>query len=84
MVVRISNYFSLGESLVKSTANAQQVIDRLAERVAKADRLPVKCTLGRKPLQRSGGGCSACTTPREGWFSAPRLLAPAALVGTLR
>jgi hypothetical protein len=45
--------------------STQQVIDRLAERSAKASRVPVKCTLGRKPLPRRGGGCTACTVPRE-------------------
>jgi hypothetical protein len=46
-------------------ASPQQQIDRLAERWAKTNRLPVICTLGRKPLPRRGGACSACTAPRE-------------------
>lgn len=50
---------------MKPTPSAQQVIGRLAERSAKASRVPVKCTLGRKPLPRRGGRCSACTVPRE-------------------
>jgi hypothetical protein len=50
---------------VKQTASAQQVIDRLTERWAKASRPPVNCTLGHKPLRRRGGGCSVCTAPQE-------------------
>jgi hypothetical protein len=46
-------------------ASSQQIIDRLAERWEKANRLPLKCTLGRKPLPRHGGACSECTAPRE-------------------
>lgn len=50
---------------MKQTASAQQVIDRLTERWAKASRPPVNCTLGHKPLRRRGGGCSVCTAPQE-------------------
>jgi hypothetical protein len=50
---------------VKQRANAQQVIDRLAERSVEASGAPVKCTLGRSSLGRRGGGCSACKPPRE-------------------
>jgi hypothetical protein len=50
---------------VKQTTSAQQVIDRLTERWAKPSRPPVNCTLGREPLRRRGGACSACTAPHE-------------------
>src|SRR5438876_5717781 len=50
---------------MKQTARAQQVIDRLAERWAKAGRSPVNCTLGPKSRRRRGGPCSACTHPQE-------------------
>jgi len=50
---------------MKQTTSAQQVIDRLTERWAKPSRPPVNCTLGRKPLRRRGGACSACTAPQE-------------------
>jgi hypothetical protein len=43
----------------------QQVIDRLAERWAKATRSPPNCTLGREARRRRGGACSACTPPQE-------------------
>jgi hypothetical protein len=44
-------------------AGAQQVINRLAERWEKSSGL--KCTLGRKPLRRRGGGCSICPAKQE-------------------
>jgi len=46
-------------------ASSQQTIDRLAKRWANSRRLPVECTLGRKPLPRRGGACPDCTTARE-------------------
>ena len=48
---------------MKTTASAQQVINRLAKRWEKARGL--KCMLGRKPLRRRGGGCSICAVKRE-------------------
>ena len=50
---------------MKQRTSAQQVIDRLTERWAKPSRPPVNCTLGREPLRRRGGACSACTAPHE-------------------
>jgi hypothetical protein len=50
---------------MKQTARPQQVIDRLAERWAEANRLRADCKLGLEPPRRRGGGCSACTTPQE-------------------
>jgi hypothetical protein len=47
---------------VKQTATPQQVIDRLAERIIQA---PVCCRLGLEPRRQRGGGCSACTAPRD-------------------
>ncbi len=52
-------------SSVKQTASAQQVIDRLAERWAKASRLPANCTLGANSRRRRGGACSGCPHPQE-------------------
>jgi hypothetical protein len=52
-------------SSVKQTASAQQVIDRLAERWEKAQRLPANCTLGAKSRRRRGGACSVCTHVQE-------------------
>jgi hypothetical protein len=43
----------------------QQVIDRLAERWAKARRSPANCRLGPEARRRRGGACSACTPPQE-------------------
>jgi hypothetical protein len=50
---------------VKQTASAQQVINRLAERWAKASKSSAPCRLGREPRRCRGGGCSACTPPHE-------------------
>ena len=50
---------------MKQTARPQQVVDRLAERWAEANRLRADCKLGLEPPRRRGGGCSACTTPQE-------------------
>ena len=46
-------------------ANPQQVIDRLAERWAEANRQPADCKLGLEPPRRRGSGCSACTALQE-------------------
>lgn len=43
----------------------QRILDRLAERWHTGAQQPVNCTLGRKPLPRRGGACSACTVRRE-------------------
>jgi hypothetical protein len=52
-------------SSTKQTDRAQQVIDRLAERWAKASRSPVNCTLGPESRRRRAGPCSACTHRQE-------------------
>ena len=54
---------------MKQTARPQQVVDRLAERWAEANReskrQPVACKLGHEPPRRRGGGCSKCRPPQE-------------------
>ena len=46
-------------------ASSQQVIDRLAERWAKAVRRPVECALGRRPPPGRSYVCVRCKAPRE-------------------
>jgi hypothetical protein len=54
---------------MKQTTRPQQVVDRLAERWAEANReskrQPVDCKLGLELPRRRGGGCSVCTAPQK-------------------
>ncbi len=50
---------------MQQTARPQRVIERLAQRSAKASQLSVNCKLGIEPRRRRGGSCSACTPPQE-------------------
>jgi hypothetical protein len=50
---------------VKRAVNAQQVINRLAERSAMASQQPVECRLGSEELPQRGKSCSACTVRPE-------------------
>jgi hypothetical protein len=50
---------------VKPAVNAQQVINRLAERSARASQQPVECRLGSEELPQRGKSCSACTVRPE-------------------
>jgi hypothetical protein len=45
-------------------SHTQQIIERLAKRLEDT-QIPVKCTLGLKPLPRRGGACSECPISRE-------------------
>jgi hypothetical protein len=50
---------------VQGTAKPQQIIDRLMERLLNRSKSMAACKLGLEPRRRRGGGCSACTAPRE-------------------
>jgi hypothetical protein len=50
---------------MKPPASPQQVIDRLAQRLLKADPPPTRCRLGHEPRRRRAGACSACRTSEE-------------------
>jgi hypothetical protein len=60
-----SNILEKAMSSVKQTARAQQVLDGLAERWAKARRSPANCRLGLESRRRRGGACTACTAPQD-------------------
>jgi hypothetical protein len=49
---------------VKQRPHHQQIIGRLMERHLKSRR-SADCKLGREPLSRRGGSCSACEPPNE-------------------
>jgi hypothetical protein len=50
---------------VELTVNAQEVINRLAERSVMASRQPVRYRLGSESLPRRSSSCSACTVRPE-------------------